>query len=73
MKNVDQLYKKYYIAYENDYGKDDGLNEAKKKKFGYRQFELFDKTDKKSKLDGETKIFLMRLKIEKKVLIKGDL
>ena len=54
MKNVDELYEKYQNAYKNDYDVDE-LSEAKKKKFGYRQFELFDKTDKKSKLDRETK------------------
>ena len=31
MKNVDQLYKKYYNAYKNDYGNDDELSEAKTK------------------------------------------
>ena len=55
MKNVDKLYEKYYNAYKNYYDNDDELNEAKKKKFDYRQFELFDKTDKKLKLDEETK------------------
>ena len=54
MKNVDGLYEKYQNAYKNDYDVDE-LSEAKKKKFGYRQFELFDKTDKKSKLERETK------------------
>ena len=54
MKNVDELYEKYYNAYKNDYDADE-LSEAKKKKIDYRQFELFDKTDKKSKLDEETK------------------
>ena len=43
MKNVDELYEKYYNAYKNDYDADE-LKEAKKRKFGYRQFELFDKT-----------------------------
>ena len=33
----------------------DELSEAKRKKIEYKQFELFDKTDKKSKLDGEAK------------------
>ena len=32
MKNVDELYKKYYHAYKNDY-EDDELIEAKKKNF----------------------------------------
>ena len=69
MKNVDELYKKYYNAYKNDYDADE-LSEAKKKKFGYRQFELFGKTDKELKLDRETKNLLKRLKIKKRVLIK---
>ena len=55
MKNVDELDEKYCNAYTNDYNNDDELSEAKKKKFDYRQFEVSDKTDKKSKLDGETK------------------
>ena len=55
MKNVDELYEKYYNAYKNDFDNDDELSEAKKKKFDYKQFELFNKTDKKLTLDGETK------------------
>ena len=43
MKNVDELYEKYYNAYKNDYDTDNELNEAKKKEFDYRQFELGDK------------------------------
>ena len=39
MKNVNELYKKYYSAYKNDYDND----EAKKKKYDYKQFGLFDK------------------------------
>ena len=73
MKNVDELYEKYYNAYKNDYDNDELSQEAKKKKFDYKQFEFIDETDKKSKIDEETKIFLRRLKIEKRVLIKRDL
>ena len=72
MKNVDELYKKYYNDYKNDYHVDE-LIEAKKKKFHYKQFELFDKTDKKLTLEEKTKKFLRRLKIEKRMLIKRDL
>ena len=32
MKNVDELYEKYYTAYKNDYDNDDELSEAKKEK-----------------------------------------
>ena len=28
MKNIDELYKRYYDAYESDYGNDGELNEA---------------------------------------------
>ena len=55
MKNVDELYEKYYNTYKNDYDNDDGLDGNKKKKFDHGQFELFDKTHKKSKLDREIK------------------
>ena len=44
MKNVDELYEKYYNAYKNDYDADE-LSEAKKKKYDYKQFELFDEAD----------------------------
>ena len=72
MKNVDELYKKYYDAYKSDYETDDELNEAKKKKFDYKQFGLVDKTDKESKLDEETKNFLKQIeKREKGVDKKG--
>ena len=55
MKNVDELYKKYYNFYKNDFDNDDELSEAKKKKFDYKQVELFDKTEKELTLDGKTK------------------
>ena len=55
MKSVDELYEKYYNAYKNDYDADDGLDEGKKNKIDYKQFELFDKTDKKSKIYEKTK------------------
>ena len=47
MKNVDELYKN---AYKNDYDADE-VSEDNKKKFDYKQFKLFDKTDKKLTLD----------------------
>ena len=49
MKNVDELYEKYYNAYKNDYDADE-LSEAKKKTFYYKQFELGDKKDEEPKL-----------------------
>ena len=61
MKNVDELYEKYYNAYKNDYDADE-LSEAKKKKIDYKQFELFDKTDKKLTLDEETKKIIKKTK-----------
>ena len=50
MKNVDELYKKYYNSYKNDYDADDQLNEAKTKEFHYRQFELGDQKGEESKM-----------------------
>ena len=55
MKNVDELYEKCYNYYKNQFDNDDELIETKKKKIDYKQFELFNKTDKKLTLDGETK------------------
>ena len=68
MKNVDELYEKYYNAYKNDYDNDDELSEAKKKKFDYKQFKLFDKTDKKLTLDGETKNLIKDIKDQEKIV-----
>ena len=71
MENVDELYEKYYNVYKNDYDADE-LSEAKKKKFDYKQFELFDKTDKNLTLDKETKIFFKEIENrEKNVYKKG--
>ena len=67
MKNVDKLYEKYYSAYKNDYDTDE-LSETKKKKFGYRQFELFDKTDKKLTLDGDIKKFFKEIENQGKIV-----
>ena len=53
MKNINELQKKYYNAYESEYGTDDKVNRAKKKMFDYKQFKLGGKTE--SKLDEETK------------------
>ena len=57
MKNVDELYKNYYDAYEIDYDTDDELKENEKKTFDNKQFELDNKTRKESKLDEKTKEF----------------
>ena len=38
MKNVEELYRKYYNAYKSDYDSVDELNEAKNKAFDYKQF-----------------------------------
>ena len=55
MKNVYELYEKYYNFYKNDFDNDDELSEAENKKIYYKQFELLDKTDKKLTPNGETK------------------
>ena len=46
MKNVEELYRKYYNAYKSDYDCVDELNEAENKRFDYKQFELVNKTNK---------------------------
>ena len=66
MKNVDELYEKYYSAYKNEYDNDDELSEGKKKKIDYKQFELFDKTDKKLTPDEETKHFIKKIENKEK-------
>ena len=73
MKNVHELYKKYYNAYKNDYDTDNELNEAKNKEFNNKQFKLVDKTDKESKLDEEAKTFFKEIKNREKGLMKRDL
>ena len=65
MKNVDELYEKHYNAYKNDYDADE-LSKAKKKKFDYRQFELFDKTVNELKLNRETKNFIKEIENKEK-------
>ena len=67
MKNVDKLYEKYYNTYKNDFDTDE-LSETKKKKFGYRQFELFNKTDKKLTLDGDIKKNLKEIENQAKIV-----
>ena len=49
MKNVDELYEKYYNAYKSHYDNDHELNEAKKKKFDYKQVKPGDRTDEETK------------------------
>ena len=56
MKNVDEVYEKYYNAYKNyTDDTDDQLKEDKKKKFHYKQVKLGDEINKESKLDEKTK------------------
>ena len=38
MKNIDDLYEKYYNTYKGDYDTDVELNDAKKQNFGCKQF-----------------------------------
>ena len=51
MKDVDELYEKYYDAFRGKYDNSDELNRAENKKFDYKQFRIFNKTDKESKLN----------------------
>ena len=70
MRNVEELYEKYYNAYKNNYDADE-LSKAKKKKFDYKQFKLFDKTDKDLKLDEETKNFIKEIENKEKGVDKN--
>ena len=72
MKNIDELYEKYYNDYKNDYDADE-LSEAKKKKIDYKQFELFDKTDKTLTIDEKTKFFFKEIKNREKIVDKKKL
>ena len=60
------LRKILYNVYKNDYDNIDVLNKGKKRKVNYRQFELFDKTDKKLKLDGEQNFFFKEIENREK-------
>ena len=70
MKNADEFSEKYYNAYKNDYDNNNELNGAKKKKVGYKKFELFDKTDKKLTLHKETKKFFKEIESPEKIVDK---
>ena len=70
MKNVDELYEKYYNAYKNDYDADVLKRKAKNKKIDHKQFELFDKTDKMLTLDEETKKFFKEIENREKIVDK---
>ena len=70
MKNADELCEKYYNAYKNDYDNNNEVNGAKNKKIGYKQFELFDKTDKKLTLDKERKKFFKEIESREKIVDK---
>ena len=70
MKNVDELYEKYYNDYKNDFDNDDVWHEGKKKKLDYKQFELFDETDKRLTLDEETKKYFKEIENREKIVDK---
>ena len=72
IKNFEEVYRKYYDIYKDDYDNGSELNGVENKKFDYKQFEIVDNTDKESKLDGETKHFIKEIKEqEKRVDKKG--
>ena len=74
LKNVAEIYRKYYDAQKDEYDNGDELIGAENKKFGYKQFEIVvDKTDKESKLDGETKKFVKVIKEREKGIDKRRL
>ena len=73
IKNVEEVYRKYYDAYKEKDDNGGELNGAENKKFDYKQFKIVDKTDKESKLDGETKYFTQEIKERRKGVHKRDL
>ena len=66
IKNVEEVYRKYYDACKEEYDIGGELNGAENKTFDYKQFKIVDKTDKESKLDGETKNFIKEIKEREK-------
>ena len=42
VKNVEELYKKYYDVYKDEHDNGDELNGAENKRFDYKQFEIVD-------------------------------
>ena len=50
MKNVEELYERYYHAYKDDYDTNNELNKAKKKEFNYTKFKLRKKADSIAKM-----------------------
>ena len=66
IKNVEEVYRKYYDACKEEYDIGGELNGAENKTFDYKQFKIVDKTDKESKLDGETKNFTKEIKERRK-------
>ena len=51
MKDVDELYEKYYDTFRGKYDNSDELNRAENKKFDYKQFKIYNKTDEESQLN----------------------
>ena len=66
IKNVEEVYRKYYDACKEEYDIGGELNGAENKTFDYKQSKIVDKTDKESKLDGETKNFIKEIKEREK-------
>ena len=66
MKNVEEVYRKYYDAYKDKYDSSGEFNGPKNWKFDYKQFKIVNKTEKESKLDEETKNFIKVIKKREK-------
>ena len=65
-KSETKLEKEQMIKNVEDYDNGDELNWAENKRFDYKQFEIVDKADKETKIDGETKIFIKEIKEREK-------
>ena len=73
MKNVNQLYEKYYNVYKNDSDTDDELNEAKKRKCDNKQFKLGDKKGEESKLTALPKWLSTKNHFNKAIKLTEDI
>ena len=73
MKNVNQLYEKYYNVYKNYSDTDDELNEAKKRKCDNKQFKLGDKKGEESKLTALPKWLSTKNDFNKAIKLTEDI
>ena len=72
IKNVGEVYSKYYYVYKGEHDNGGELNGVENKYFDYKQFKIVNKRDKESKLDKETKHFLKEIEKREKSVHKKE-